>query len=75
LRKDKKRHRYFPDIFIPKDELIIEVKSDYTYEVDCKTNHLKKQACLDKGYNFWFAIAESKTEIKFKRFNTLRRIK
>jgi len=31
---DDKEHSYYPDIFIPSDNLIIEVKSDYTYEKD-----------------------------------------
>lgn len=65
---DGSKHRYFPDIFIPKDNLIIEVKCGYTYEEFYEANHLKKQACLDEGYNFWFAIAESETEIEFKKF-------
>lgn len=57
--ENRKKHRYFPDIYIPKDNLIIEVKSEYTYKGFVgwlNTNMLKRQACLDAGYNFKFMI-------------------
>jgi hypothetical protein len=53
------KHRYYPDIYIPKDNLIIEVKSQYTYNGFIgwyNTNLLKRQACIDAGYNFKFMI-------------------
>jgi len=58
IGEDNKEHRYFPDFFIPKDNLILEVKSEYTYwdEKWFSTNLLKQQACLDRGYNFEFMI-------------------
>lgn len=55
IEGDKKR-RYFPDIYISNDNLIIEVKSTWTYEKDKSRNLLKMQACLDAGYNFIFMI-------------------
>jgi hypothetical protein len=41
---------YFPDIFLPHENKIIEVKSSWTYQ--CKADNVaqKKQACLDQGY-------------------------
>ena len=35
---------YFPDIYIPGDNLIIEVKSEYTYNSQISRNLLKKAA-------------------------------
>lgn len=54
-----KKHKYYPDIYIPKDNLIIEVKSKWTYSGKpewLETNLLKEQACKDAGYNFRFMI-------------------
>lgn len=51
-----KNHYYFPDIHIPKDNLIIEVKSMYTYNKNIPRHMLKRQTCIDAGYNFMFMI-------------------
>jgi hypothetical protein len=51
--------KYYPDIYIPKDNLIIEVKSNWTYSgtAECLANNLlKEKACKDAGYNFRFMI-------------------
>mgnify|MGYP005854783961 CR=1 FL=1 len=53
-----KRRRYFPDIYIKSRNMIIEVKSIYTYNKGIEQNHYKMTACLDAGYNFWFAIGK-----------------
>jgi hypothetical protein len=53
---DTKKHRYFPDIFIPSQNLIIEVKSTWTYVKAAESLPLKKQACIDKGYNFQYTF-------------------
>lgn len=55
---NNKRKRYFPDVYIPDDNLIIEVKSKYTYEVALKQNMLKRQATIDAGYKFEFMVIE-----------------
>ena len=52
---------YFPDFFIESINLIIEIKSSYTYEKELQKNLLKKQSCLDKGYNFLFIIDKDYT--------------
>lgn len=48
--------RYYPDIYIPKENLIIEVKSTYTYLVDYEVNILKAKACIKKGFKYQFWI-------------------
>lgn len=53
-------HRYFPDIFIPNENRIIEVKSTWTYEKEKDKNLLKAQACRDSGYIFEFWIFDDK---------------
>lgn len=53
---DGKARRYFPDIYIPKDNLLVEVKSTYTYEKDKQRNLKKKAACEELGYKFKFYI-------------------
>lgn len=54
--KNESNHRYFPDIYIPNENRIIEVKSDWTYEKEKDKNLLKAQACRDTGYIFEFWI-------------------
>jgi len=42
-------HRYYPDIFIASQNKIIEVKSEYTYNISREIVYLKIQACLATG--------------------------
>ncbi len=53
---DNKEHRYFPDIYVPHKNLIIEVKSEYTMNVDLPTNLLKAECVRKAGFNFEFQI-------------------
>ena len=59
---DGKFHIYHPDFYIPKENLIIEVKSSYTLDGNGKRkdwgyrNKLKEEACLLFGYNFRLMI-------------------
>ena len=55
---------YFPDIYIPSKQLIIEVKSYYTYNITPEIRELKKNACLNNGFNYEFWIYNSKTKEK-----------
>jgi hypothetical protein len=60
---DNKNHVYFPDIYIPKDNLLIEVKSEYTYRGFIgwlETNLLKQKSCISAGYNHRFMIMGKK---------------
>ena len=36
---NNRAHRYFPDIFIPSQNKIVEVKSEYTYKAACEITH------------------------------------
>lgn len=49
ITPDKKKHRYFADFWIPKDNLIVEVKSEYTLGDNIEINLLKFDAVLGLG--------------------------
>ena len=49
-------HRYYPDFYIPKENLIIEVKSTYTVKCDIEKNLLKKEATINSGYEYQLLI-------------------
>lgn len=53
---------YHPDFFILDKNLIIEIKSSYTFEKEYDKNILKQKSCLEKGYNFIFIIDKNYTE-------------
>ena len=50
--KDGKTHRYFVDIYIPKINKMIEVKSKWTYDTHHETVLLKAKECIKNGYNY-----------------------
>jgi hypothetical protein len=60
---NKKLHYYFPDIFIPKDNLIIEVKSNYTYKNNLLKNILKSHAVRKLNYNYEIWIFDNKKNL------------
>lgn len=51
-RVEEKQKYYFPDIFIPHENKIIEVKSTWTY--NCKEDNIKAkaEACKSQGYKY-----------------------
>jgi hypothetical protein len=51
-----KSHIYYPDIFIKSLNKVIEVKSEFTYNLHKKINELKKEECLKRGFLFEFMI-------------------
>ena len=53
-------HKYYPDIFIPKENKIIEVKSTRTMEQELQKNLTKAKACVDLGYEFELRIYDKK---------------
>lgn len=55
---DMKKHRYFPDFYIEKDNLIIEVKSTFTYNKELDKNILKENCVKELGfeYKLWIWI-------------------
>lgn len=54
-----KRRRYYPDIFIPKENLVIEVKSDYTFVNQYECNIAKREATKAAGFSFQFRVRRS----------------
>jgi very-short-patch-repair endonuclease len=63
-----KNKKYHPDFYLPDYNLIIEIKSAYTYNYDIERNEAKKRASLENGYDFIFIINKNYTELidKFK---------
>lgn len=63
-----RRKRYFPDMFIPKTNTIVEVKSTYTlgfgetrrHRKYWKMNCAKAIACHDQGYKFALLLMDGK---------------
>ena len=59
IGSDNRKHFYHPDIYIPEENLIIEVKSKWTYSGKTEwlaTNILKEKACISAGFNFRWMI-------------------
>lgn len=54
--QDKIKRSYYPDFYIKSTNTIVEVKSTYTFKKHEEKNLLKKQACIDAGFNFEFII-------------------
>ena len=50
------QHVYYPDIYIPKFNQLIEVKSKYTWKKYKEKNLAKRQACKDAGFTINIAI-------------------
>lgn len=63
---EDKKHRYYPDIYIPSQKRIIEVKSPYTYEKQLNQNHCKKEQVERDGYTFEFWICNKKAIVEKK---------
>lgn len=63
---EDKQHIYYPDFFIDKLNLIIEIKSDYTYNRYLNKNIEKQKSCLKQGYNFIFIINKNYGEFNKK---------
>jgi len=60
---NKTTHIYFPDFYIPKDNLIIEVKSIYTYKKHLIKNILKSHAVRKLKYNYEIWIFDNKKNL------------
>lgn len=58
-----KKHRYIPDIYIPKENKIIEVKSPRTMKLHLEKNFLKKARCIEMGFDFEFRIYDGKMNL------------
>ena len=51
-----KEKYYHPDFFIEELNLIVEIKSDYYYDLYLEKNIRKKKSCIEQGYDFIFII-------------------
>lgn len=49
-----KTRRYYPDIHIPSQNRIVEVKSTFSYIYEEAKNQAKKEACVAAGFSFEF---------------------
>jgi len=59
---DGKNRKYFPDFYYNYLNLIIEIKSSYTFNKDLDKNLAKQKACIEKGYKFIFIIDKDYAE-------------
>jgi hypothetical protein len=57
---NEKNRIYLPDIYIKSENKIIEVKSEYTYNLELEKNLLKKEVCLKSNLLFEFWIIDDK---------------
>lgn len=53
---------YFPDFYLPDYNLIVEIKSSYTYNFNIEMNEAKKKYTLENDYKFIFIIDKDYTE-------------
>lgn len=58
----EKERVYFPDFYQETLNLIIEIKSHYTYEKELEKNLAKQKACIEQGYKFIFIIDKNYEE-------------
>lgn len=56
-------HMYFPDIHLLNTNMIIEVKSTYTFHYHVRLNYLKFIAVIDKGYQIRLMMFGPKMEL------------
>jgi hypothetical protein len=61
---ENKKKRYYTDIYITKNNLLIEVKSKYTMEKELNKNLAKRKACVELGYDFQFWIYDKKLNLQ-----------
>jgi len=63
---DNKNKIYHSDFFIKEINLIVEIKSDYHYNLNLDKNILKRESCLNNKYDFIFIINKDYTEFSEK---------
>jgi hypothetical protein len=59
----EKKKIYYPDIYIPSENKIIEVKSSWTFNLNKHINEEKQKACVKDGYVFEFWIFDKKGKL------------
>lgn len=63
LDDNGKSHRHYPDIFIPHQNRIIEIKSTRTFNLKGDSVIIKKEAGINKGFNYEIWILDIKGNI------------
>lgn len=63
-KHDLVKRTYLPDFYIEEKNLIIEIKSNYTFDKWKEKNLAKQKACLEQGYNFIFIIDKDYSEFE-----------
>lgn len=56
-----KQKLHYPDFFIEKYNLIVEIKSSYYYNLFLEKNIAKKKTCINLGYNYLFIVNKNYT--------------
>jgi len=59
-----KKRIYFSDFYLESKNLIIEIKSTYTYKKYLDKNLTKQRTCLSQGYSFIFIIDKNYDEFR-----------
>lgn len=59
-------HTYFPDVFLPRENILIEVKSTYFLEKTIETTFLKLRAAVALGYNMQLRVYARSGELLHK---------
>nr|QBK85817.1 MAG: restriction endonuclease [Marseillevirus LCMAC101] len=67
--KDGLRY-YYPDVYIPSQNRIIEVKSTYTYSLDPERNEVKWKTVADQGYEMECLFYNEKGKLLERRVIT-----
>jgi predicted AAA+ superfamily ATPase len=62
-QRDGINHTYFPDVYIPHENLIIEVKSKYTFNLHKEVNILKMNSVKASGYLFKFMMFDKNLQL------------
>ena len=60
---NNKNHYHYPDIYIKKENLIIEVKSIWTYYKELEKNIQKQLSCIEQGFKYEFWVFDNKREL------------
>ena len=60
---NNKNKKYHPDYYLPDYNLIIEIKSSYTYDREKEKNEAKKEAAINNDFNFIFIINKNYSEL------------
>jgi hypothetical protein len=58
--KGARRARYYPDIYVPSLNLLLEVKSVYTFNRERDLTFAKQDACVKQGYKHLIVICDKR---------------